>query len=567
MKKKTFLLALILMIGLRSFAYITVSGNITTDQTWTSGNTYFVSSTVVVLSGITLNIENNVVVKFNSGQGIRVFGTLNCTGTLGNEIHFTSYHDNSLGETISGSLGNPNEGDWGSVFIWDTDASANISYANFKYGGFSSSSTPVLKFTDAQPSTMDHIFIRYGYNYGLSIKNTNVLVDYLDISNQHQGIYLEDGSTSNFSNVWIEIIDSKFLSVKNSKLTDLSAWHITATENQYIKIKDALADSSVFKNADGIVYVLNNDVSANKTYFYEGTIVKAAAGASLVITNGKFRTMGNQNLPVIFTSLKDDIGGDTNGDGTVTSPAPGDWKGVILDGINSSAITPRAYMQYTWIRYGGADWNGYSTNLFLREVTGNSTVSHCRMEHSSGAGVRIASSSPGFSSSSFYNNGEDVLITGNSVVPDFGNFLGKNLFRNTIAIDNFGTHTIYAKGNDWGTNDSATIAQRVGNNVPSTGEVFFDPWFGKEDEYWCSYDKTAIENAGVYSQTIIPYADAPAGTVILYQTGEGRYGKMKILQRTLTSMTLWWETYNSDGTTHSAGTSLSLNSIGDRVDG
>jgi len=47
-------------------AVIVVSGNISSDTTWTNGNVYYVTGDVTVLTGVTLTLEPGVIVKFQS---------------------------------------------------------------------------------------------------------------------------------------------------------------------------------------------------------------------------------------------------------------------------------------------------------------------------------------------------------------------------------------------------------------------------------------------------------------------------------------------------------------------
>ncbi|PHR93446.1 MAG: hypothetical protein COA78_32950 [Blastopirellula sp.] len=78
-----------------------------------------------------------------------------------------------------------------------------------------------------------------------------------------------------------------------------------------------------------------------------GTVVKALTTATDLKVNGTLLADGTAAAPIIFTSLKDDsAGGDTNNDGTVTTPAKGNW-GHILFSVNSTGSImdiPRSVM-------------------------------------------------------------------------------------------------------------------------------------------------------------------------------------------------------------------------------
>ncbi len=576
MKKLFTLIAFFLFTSVSSFAYITITNDINSTTTWTSGNTYFVANWIDIMNDNTLTIEDGVVVKFGNSVGITTdWGTLNLAGQSSSHVIFTSMNDNSVGETIAGSTGTPNPGDWWGIEIthddfipqYPTDGTANISYADFRYG-------TKLKFSSQITSSIDHTTIQQFSDYGLYVENNSpydnivepLTADNVDVSYCENGIYLSICKPSNYTNIWLHnISDAEILSLDFCEIDDMSSWNITGNTGQYIYI-EGLTGNNQIMNFEPLVYVLggyNSSYLKNIT-IQEGCIIKMVSGKRISIDDGTLQVNGTESKPVIFTSYRDDeFGGDTNGDGANTLPAKGDWGGIFIDGTNSSTYA-KAQINWAWIRYAGSN----SGNLEFSGATSPSYIYNSRIEYSESNGIDVFQCSPDIKGNTFLNNdSSDVRILDDLSNPNLGTgpySKGKNIFRkNDLDILNTTTNDINALYNDWGSEDSTALSQRVGNNDPTTGNVNFYPWYGNDDEYWYSYDKTAIENAGVYGQLIIPYADAPAGTVILYQTGEGRYGKMKILQRSLTSMTLWWETYNDDGTTHSAGTNLSLNSVGD----
>jgi RHS repeat-associated protein len=123
-----------------------VSGDITTNTTWTLANSpYVVSGTINVQSPATLTIEPGVVVKFQSGASLlaQAGATLTAVGTSATPIIFTSIRDDSAaGDTNEdGTATTPAAGDWNSLgFTGYTDISGghaafgSLQYAQVRYG-------------------------------------------------------------------------------------------------------------------------------------------------------------------------------------------------------------------------------------------------------------------------------------------------------------------------------------------------------------------------------------------------------------------------------------------------
>lgn len=104
---------------------IEVSGNITSNQTWTADNIYRLEGRVTVTGGATLTIEPGTIIKAAPGSGqfasallISREGMIMAEGTADKPIIFTSVADNiQPGEKESPNLDPNNSGLWGGVII------------------------------------------------------------------------------------------------------------------------------------------------------------------------------------------------------------------------------------------------------------------------------------------------------------------------------------------------------------------------------------------------------------------------------------------------------------------
>ena len=109
---------------------VTITDNITSDETWKDGTIYVLAGRIAVEAGATLTIEGGAIVKGEAGSGanstalvVARDATLNANGTADAPIIFTSVADEITPEMVdSGEFGSPNlnpnqRGLWGGIIV------------------------------------------------------------------------------------------------------------------------------------------------------------------------------------------------------------------------------------------------------------------------------------------------------------------------------------------------------------------------------------------------------------------------------------------------------------------
>ena len=189
----------------------------------------------------------------------------------------------------------------------------------------------------------------------------------------------------------------------------------------------------------------------------EGTIFKFR-DRLVVYAYGPLRAIGTDTAPIIWTSFKDDsVGGDTNQDGNLTSPAPADWYQIRLqDAVNAKLN----YCDFRYAGYGnlGSIYMSYSTF-----TSAPPEISHCNFSNSSSYGIYYtggASIAPEVSFCTF-SDLSDYAIYGSSTAFRAG------LVGNQITA----SRGIYLRGPAVARNNTITDASEWAFRIAGSGAV------------------------------------------------------------------------------------------------
>ena len=297
--------------------FITITENITEPTTWEAGKVYLIKANDFHVNA-TLTIEPGVVIKFHPTAGPYLVlgsgGTVVAVGTSAEPIVFTSYKDDDHGGDTNGdgTATAPAAGDWSYVSTNGQNDSIFI-HCHFYYGGGGTDDSTLEIYNSIATVQNCKFENNKGRNKGVldaSTAKSGTVITGNTFKNNQLPLYINttfdiDDSNSFANNTYNGIfLNNSFNFLSNVKWEETEVAFVITNNDLWIK--------------SGVTLTLGNNV-----------VLKFMPDTMLTLENGP-SALGNHDGPgVAFTSYKDDTRkGDTNGDGSATTPANGDWQGI-----------------------------------------------------------------------------------------------------------------------------------------------------------------------------------------------------------------------------------------------
>ena len=425
-----------------ALAYQPHSGTINNDETWGPG-THYVTANVTVANNQVLTIQPGAVVKFAPASQLLAYGALIASGTSAGTIVFTSRDDDTYGETIIGSVGTPAAGDWNGIYLNGSSTYAGIGefdHCLFRYGGNTDGLADAnVYFYQSESGHMADCISEHSAKYGVRVSTCSPqITDSEFLYSEDSGLYLSGAGTPT-------ITGNNFTGNKHYGATVLlssmnpvisgNTGSGNLQANGLVFSGTVGADQTWASTPDFPIVVLSTvTVNNNVRLTIEpGTVVKFDITGQLSV-NGVLDATGTDGDWVVFTSLKDDAyGGDTNGDGSATTPTAGDWRGIYLYGYSTNQGIGE--FDHCLFRYGGNTNGSADANVYFYQ-SDSGQMADCISEHSAKYGVRISTCSPQITDSEFLYSEDSGLYLSGAGTPTItgNNFTGNKHYGATVLL-------------------------------------------------------------------------------------------------------------------------------------
>jgi parallel beta-helix repeat protein len=345
------------------------------------GSPYIIQNNLTIPATSTLKIEPGVTLKFSNSAGMEIKGKLEAIGFEDRKIIFTSIKEEGLAA--------PGDWDW---LYFEGSFGSKLKNVILRYGGALYGGWPVSgPFTRGMVQvengeiTIEDSTIEKSKTVGLWLKNSSSTIEKVSFLEMKEELspYIDIVDAETHNKPISLIIEGGTSIIKNCTFSD-NYYGIYIRNNA----KPRIEENNLFENNIRPIYlngssiffrnnlVRNNDLngisvsggcgpsdiwesdlpfvvggmsisSEGNLTIRPGSVIKMKEGATINV-QGKIIAQGTSTEKIIFTSLKDDIGGDTNNDGNLTQATSSDWGYLRFSNTNSTSTLDNVI-----IRYGG----------------------------------------------------------------------------------------------------------------------------------------------------------------------------------------------------------------------
>lgn len=412
-----------------------ITSSVSANTTWGlpgSGSTveadvFWVRGSLSVTAGNTLTLRQGIVVKFDASATFAVNGSLQSQGASGANVILTSIKDDNAGGDTNGD-GNatlPNAADWGTVYFSTlAPDSSRLTHTQVRFAG--NGARGALTFTSTS-ARLTNCLIQRSY-FGIDCAGTAapVLVGTSIQTSTLTPIVLDFTAAPVFSDLVFSNADNGYdaFGLRGATLSTTAG----------LPQRGATVGVSPLTN---VTYVLLGNLTISASGWLTispGVVVKPLPNVSITV-NGALTMNGTAADTITVTSVKDDNFGqprDTNNNGSINAPAPGDWDRIVFNQGSSGSI------QYGRLKFGSA-----SASLGMVDMTNvNLPVSNTLLSDAAhGIAIR-GTSAPVLNTVEIDNSTSTPIyqsVSANPTYIDIG-FLGNELtalglVNETIGVD------------------------------------------------------------------------------------------------------------------------------------